>query len=91
MKYCEGDKVRIRKNYRLRNRSDAFKDIYEQRIMKLENRTAIITACFETCSYDRHEPGYRFKEFPRLIFKESMIECLIDGQGIGTRFEILDL
>lgn len=91
MIYCKGDKVRIRKNYRLRNNSYAFAEIYEQKIQKLENRAATIIRCTKSCSYDRHEPGYSFREFPRLVFKESMIDCLVDGQGINSRFDILDL
>jgi hypothetical protein len=94
MIYNKGDKVRIRNNYIMPNHSAAFQPLYEKRIQKLENRTVTINACFKKCSYDEHEPGYRFREFPRLVFRESMIECLMvdGGQGsIGTRFEILDL
>jgi len=94
MIYNKGDKIRIKKNYILRVSTAAFQPYVEQRIQKLANRTATINACFKKCSYDKHEPGYRFKEFPNLIFKESMIECLVmdGGQGsIDTRFEILDL
>jgi hypothetical protein len=99
MIYEVGDKVKIRENYILRVSTAAFQPYVEQRIQKLKNRTVIITSRSRYCSYDKHEPGYSFKEFPRLVFKESMIECLVDSNGdeiyisgcIDTRFEILDL
>ena len=93
MIYNKGDKVRIRENYVLRSCSAAFSKLPEKKIKALKNRTATINACFKKCSYDKHEPGYRFRELPHLMFKESMIECLVESgsMSIDNRFEILDL
>ena len=90
MKYKVGDLIRIRDNYIMLNGSLAFEGSAESRIDRLDNRTATIVNCYRSCSYDPHEPGYRFREIPNLVFKESMIkESIIEG--IEDRFEILDL
>lgn len=91
MKYKTGDKVRIKENYIISHSTAAFNTIAEQKIKQID-RIATISACSKECSYDKNEPGYRFKEISGLVFRESSIENLIDElEMIKTRFEILDL
>ena len=94
MKYKIGDIVKIKENYIRCNFSTAFNDPAEKRIKKID-RVATIIECSQTCPYDKHESGYRFKEIHNLVFRESMIEGFVyqynQSECIESRFEILDL